>query len=92
MMTILKGKELVDMAVQDINISTIRSDIDDLILIKIDSDQVNLDESRSIFDSIKSMYPKNHILLLPKNKVQIKALPKDAIKTVIEYLEDCLKE
>lgn len=87
-----KEKEQVDMVVPDIDMSIIHPDIDDLILIKVDSDQVDLDESLRIFDSIRSAYPRNNALLLPKDKVQIKELPKDTIRTVIEYLEDCLKE
>lgn len=88
----LEEKGQVDMAVPDINISVIHPDINDLILIKIDSDQIDLDESRRIFDSVRSTYPRNNALLLPKDKVQVEALSKDTIRTVIEYLEDCLKE
>lgn len=65
---------------------------DDIIIIGVDIDRVDLELANRIDKSIRTYYPDNNILLLPKDDVQLRTVSTNEIREIIRYLEGIVKE
>lgn len=65
---------------------------EDIIIIGVDIDRVDLELANRIHKSIRTYYPDNNILLLPKDDVQLRTVSIDEIKEIIRYLEGIVAE